>query len=47
MVWAYLGMAIPSVFLVGSQWWAIEILQLMATQLSVLALCCMVIAQSV
>lgn len=46
MVWAYMGLAVPSVFLVCSQWWATEILQLIATQLSVIAICCMAICSS-
>ena len=42
----YLLMAAPSIALVCGQWWAVEILQLMATRLSLVAVGCMAISAS-
>ena len=42
----YMKLAAPSIALVCAQWWAIEILQLLATRLSVVAVGCMAITTS-
>ena len=42
----YLVLAAPSIALVCGQWWAVEILQLMATRLSLVAVGCMAISAS-